>query len=110
MDLAYAASDLIVSRAGAIAISEISAVGKPVVFIPFPYAAEDHQTKNAQKLVSAQAAQLIKDSDVKDELFPVVEQLIHEDRLLQKMGNAIKEMGITDADDKIAKEVISLIK
>jgi UDP-N-acetylglucosamine--N-acetylmuramyl-(pentapeptide) pyrophosphoryl-undecaprenol N-acetylglucosamine transferase len=110
MDLAYAASDLIVSRAGAIAISEISAIGKPVVFIPFPYAAEDHQTKNAQKLVSAQAAQLIKDSDVKEELFPVVEQLIHEDKLLQKMGNAIKEMGITDADDKIAKEVISLIK
>jgi UDP-N-acetylglucosamine--N-acetylmuramyl-(pentapeptide) pyrophosphoryl-undecaprenol N-acetylglucosamine transferase len=110
MDLAYAASDLIVSRAGAIAISEISAIGKPVVFIPFPYAAEDHQTKNAQKLVSAQAAQLIKDSDVKEELFPVVEQLIHEDKLLQKMGNAIKEMGITDADDKIAKEFISLIK
>jgi len=108
MDLAYAAADLIVSRAGAIAISEISAVGKPVIFVPFPYAAEDHQTKNAQKLVDTQAAQMIKDSKVKEELFPMVKDLIENERLLQKMSVSISKMGIRDADDKIAKEVIEL--
>lgn len=110
MDLAYAAADLIVSRAGAIAISEISAVGKPVVFVPFPYAAEDHQTKNAQKLVDIQAAQMIKDSKVLDTLFPIVKNLIEDEKLLQKMSGSILKMGIRDADDKIAKEVIELTK
>lgn len=110
MDLAYATADLIVSRAGAIAISEISAIGKAVIFIPFPYAAEDHQTKNAQKLVDNQAAQLIKDSEVKDELFPMVKHLIHNEILLQKMSASISNMGIKDADNKIAKEVIELTK
>jgi len=110
MDLAYAAADLIVSRAGAIAISEISAVGKPVIFVPFPYAAEDHQTKNAQKLVDTKAAQMIKDSKVKDDLFPMVKHLIEDEKLLQKMSASILKMGIRDADDKIAKEVIELTK
>jgi UDP-N-acetylglucosamine--N-acetylmuramyl-(pentapeptide) pyrophosphoryl-undecaprenol N-acetylglucosamine transferase len=110
MDLAYAAADLIVSRAGAIAISEISAVGKPVIFVPFPYAAEDHQTKNAQKLVDTQAAQLIKDSEVKDELFPMVKHLIEDEKLLQKMSASILKMGIKDADDKIANEIIKLAR
>lgn len=110
MDLAYAAADLIVSRAGAIAISEISAVGKPVIFVPFPYAAEDHQTKNAQKLVDAQAAQMIKDSEVKEELFPMVKHMIEDEKLLQKMGASILKMGVGDADDQIAKEVIELTK
>ena len=110
MDLAYAAADLIVSRAGAIAISEISAVGKPVIFVPFPYASEDHQTKNAQKLVDTQAAYMIKDSEVNDALFPKVKQLINDELLLQKMGESLLKIGIKDADTKIAIEVLELIK
>ena len=89
MDMAYAAADIIISRAGAIAISEISAVGKPVIFIPFPYAAEDHQTKNAQKLVDKNAALMIADSKVKQELLPVLNKYINDESALTNMTKEI---------------------
>lgn len=110
MDLAYAAADLIVSRAGAIAISEISAVGKPVIFIPFPYAAEDHQTKNAQKLVDKNAALMIADKNVSAELIMTIQKILPQQELLEKMAIEIKKLGISDADELIAQEVIKLIK
>jgi UDP-N-acetylglucosamine--N-acetylmuramyl-(pentapeptide) pyrophosphoryl-undecaprenol N-acetylglucosamine transferase len=110
MDLAYAAADMIISRAGAIAISEISAIGKPVVFIPLPTAAEDHQTKNAKKLVDKDAALMIKDSVVNEELLPLVKKYINEEELLAKMSIEIKKLGICNADEIIAKQVIGLIK
>ncbi len=109
MDLAYAAADMIVSRAGAIAISEISAVGKPVIFVPYPYAAEDHQTKNAQKLVDQNAALMIADHEVKDKLFDTVEKLILDDSSLNNLAQEIKKLGISNADEIIAKQVIELI-
>lgn len=110
MDLAYAACDLIVSRAGAIAISEISAVAKAVIFVPYPYAAEDHQTKNAQQLVDKNAAILIKDSQVSGDLFPITERLLNDKTRLQQMETEIKKLGVHNADDIIAQEVIKLIK
>lgn len=109
MDLAYAAADLIISRAGAIAISEISAVGKPVIFVPFPFAAEDHQTKNAQKLVNHQAAQLIADKNVTKELFKTTASCLANEELLKKMKKEIKKLGVLNADDIIADEVLKLI-
>jgi len=110
MDLAYAAADLVISRAGAIAISELSAVGKAVVFVPFPYAAEDHQTKNAQKLVDKNAALMIADNKVSEELLPLIQQLIKDKAPLDDMALQIKKFGISDADDKIADEVINICK
>jgi len=110
MDLAYGAADLIISRAGAIAISEISAIGKPVIFVPLPTAAEDHQTKNAQKLVDKKAAILVKNKDTEKALLNTAEKLINDEPLLKTMAKEIKKMGITDADDMITKEVLKLIK
>lgn len=110
MDLAYAACDLIISRAGAIAISEISAVGKAVIFVPYPYAAEDHQTKNAQQLVDKKAALLIKDSRVSEELFPLAEDLLKDEARLKSLEVEIKKLGVYNADDIIAQEVIKLIQ
>jgi UDP-N-acetylglucosamine--N-acetylmuramyl-(pentapeptide) pyrophosphoryl-undecaprenol N-acetylglucosamine transferase len=108
MDLAYAAADLIISRAGAIAISEISAVGKPVVFVPYPHAAEDHQTKNAQRLVERKAALLIRDSEVNMDLYDVGSQTLSNSELLKSMAEEIKKFGINHADRIIAQEVIKL--
>ncbi len=110
MDLAYAAADLIVSRAGAIAISEISAVGKPVIFVPYPHAAEDHQTKNAQRLAERKAALLIPDNQVNSKLFQMANDTLYNGEMLQAMAVEIKKFGITNADDIIAQEVIKLIK
>jgi len=110
MDLAYAAADLIISRAGAIAISEISAVGKPVIFVPYPHAAEDHQTKNAQRLADRKAALLIPDNQAKSKLFQVANDTLYHGELLKTMAMEIKKFGISNADDIIAQEVIKLIK
>ena len=110
MDLAYAAADLIISRAGAIAISEISAIGKPVIFVPLPTAAEDHQTKNAHKLVDKNAAILVANKDVDKELLNTTERVIHDDSTLKTMGEEIKKLGITNADEIITKEILKLIR
>ena len=75
MDYAYAASDIVVSRAGAIAISELCIIGKPVIFVPLPWAAEDHQTKNAMALVEKNAALLIKNADAVNRIGDVVVEL-----------------------------------
>ena len=110
MDLAYAAADLIISRAGAIAISEISAIGKPVIFVPLPTAAEDHQTKNAQKLVTKNAAVLVTNKNAEKELFVTTKKIINDEPLLTSMANEIKKFGVIDADDIITKEALKLIK
>ncbi|HEV7620197.1 MAG TPA: undecaprenyldiphospho-muramoylpentapeptide beta-N-acetylglucosaminyltransferase, partial [Flavisolibacter sp.] len=75
MEMAYTAADIIVSRAGAMAVAEISLVKKPVIFVPYPFAAEDHQTANAKKLVEKNAALLIKDSDTAEKLVPMILEL-----------------------------------
>lgn len=108
MDLAYAAADLVVSRAGAIAVSELTLVAKPTILVPFPHAAEDHQTKNAMSLVERNAAVHIGDADVSTKLLPVILELIADSKRQQEMIGNIKQLGMPEATEVIAKEVMKL--
>jgi len=109
MDLAYAAADLIISRAGAIAISELCNIGKPVIFIPLPSAAEDHQTKNAKVLSDVGAAILIADKDAKEKLGYVIFDLIQNKHSYEEMSKNLKKLAIPDATKRIVNEVKKLL-
>lgn len=108
MDYAYAVADLVVSRAGAIAVSELCLVKKPSIFVPLPSAAEDHQTKNANVLVGRNAAVIIKDNEVREELGEKVIDLINDENELNRMSRQMEPMGFRDAADIIADEAIKL--
>lgn len=108
MPAAYAAADLIISRAGAGSISEFCLLGKPVILIPSPNVAEDHQTKNAQALVDKQAALLIKDSDANQELFVTALQTIKDDETLKDLAAHISQLALPNAARMIAEEVIRI--
>ncbi len=108
MDQAYAAADVVISRAGALAIAELCIAGKPVIFVPYPFAAEDHQTSNAMSLVSRNAAKMVKDSDAKNELIKQLISLLADDKAQAAMRNNIKSMAISDADERIANKVIEI--
>lgn len=109
MDLAYAMADVIVSRAGAIAISEICAIGKPPVFVPFPAAAEDHQTKNAQALVDREAALLVPDREVMEKLGPAVLELMNDEDKQKKLINNIGKLAIKDSAERIADTILKFV-
>ncbi len=108
MEFAYAAADIIISRSGAMAVSEICLVKKPVVFVPYPHAAEDHQTVNAQILVNKNAAVLIKDNAALSKLVPQVISLSKEEALQQKLINNISPLGVRNADKIIAETILQL--
>ncbi len=108
MDLAYAAADIVISRAGALAIAELCIAGRPVIFVPYPHAAEDHQTSNAMALVKRDAAILVKDSDAQTQLVKKLKELLNDDATQRKMSANLKNMAIKDADERIAKKVIEL--
>lgn len=110
MDYAYAAADVIISRAGAIAISELCIVGKPVILIPSPNVAEDHQTKNAMALVNQKAALLVKDKDARLSLQDVLFKLLADDNLQIELSKNIKKLAFLNAAERIADEVISIVK
>ncbi len=110
MDLAYAAADLIVSRAGAIAISELCVIGKPVILVPSPNVAEDHQTKNALFLVNRNAAILVSDHEAIDKLGTTIVGTLADVALQSKLKKNISELAITDAASRIADEVLKLSK
>lgn len=107
MEFAYTAADMIISRSGAMAVSEICLVKKPVVFVPYPHAAEDHQTVNAQILVNKNAAILIKDHEALSKLVPAVISLSKDDALQQKLINNISPLGVKDADRIIAEAILA---
>jgi len=109
MDLAYALSDIIISRAGAMSISELCVIGKPVIFIPSPYVSEDHQTKNALSLTSKNAAILLKETEVSEKIEGTLEKLISDEALRLKLGKAIKALARPKADDEIAEEIMKSI-
>ncbi len=109
MDLAYAAADLVISRAGAIAISELSAVQKPVIFIPLPSAAEDHQTKNAQALVNKNAALLVKDTEASERLKEVILDIIENEEKLKELASNILNFASPEATTLIVDEIEKLI-
>ncbi len=110
MDLAYTAADIIVSRAGAIAISELCIIGKPVILIPSPNVAEDHQTKNAEALVRKSAALILKDQDAVENFFSIIKSLAADDELQVKLSRNIKTMALPEAASVIAEETMKLIR
>ena len=109
MDKAYAAADVVVSRSGAMAVAELCVAKKPVVFVPFPFAAEDHQTANAQNLVNKQAGIMIKDSEAKEKLVPAVIALARDEQQQQILRENIGKLAITNADEVVAKEILQII-
>ncbi len=106
MSAAYTAADLVVSRAGAMSVAEITLTAKPCVFVPYPFAAEDHQTFNAKNLVDASAAFMIKDSMVQESLVSMILDAISQPNILQNMQEKIKAFAINDADKVIAELII----
>jgi UDP-N-acetylglucosamine--N-acetylmuramyl-(pentapeptide) pyrophosphoryl-undecaprenol N-acetylglucosamine transferase len=109
MDLAYAAADVVVSRAGAMSISELCLVAKPAIFVPSPNVSEDHQTKNAMALVSRQAALLIKDTEVVAQLGDAVVELLRNDEKRANLAKAIGAMAQNHAAERIVEEVKKLV-
>ena len=109
MDLAYSIADLIVSRAGAGSVSEFCMLGKPVILVPSPNVAEDHQTKNAQALLKNNAAMVIHDRDAIKDLIPSVLEIIHDDRLLKELTENILKLSLPDAANKIVDEIDSIL-
>jgi len=109
MEYAYAAADLVISRSGAMAIAELCVMKKAVVFVPFPYAAEDHQTVNAQNLVNKNAGIMIKDTEALEQLVPSVIALAKDGSRQQELISNISKLAITNADEIIAKEILRSI-
>jgi UDP-N-acetylglucosamine--N-acetylmuramyl-(pentapeptide) pyrophosphoryl-undecaprenol N-acetylglucosamine transferase len=109
MDLAYGVADLIVSRAGALTISELCIVGKPVILVPSPNVAEDHQTHNAISLVNKNAALMITDAEAEEKLVDRMLALMEDDAEQQQLSKHIKQLGIADASRRIAAEVDKLL-
>ncbi len=110
MDLAYAMADMVVSRAGAIAISEIAAVGKAAIFVPLPTAAEDHQRMNALALVENDAALMVSNSETDRKLIDTCVALINDEAKQADLERNIQKMAVKDADERIADVVAEIIR
>lgn len=108
MDLAFAVSDVIISRAGAGTIAELCLVNKPILIVPSPNVAEDHQTKNANALVNKNAAILIHDKHAEAELIDQTLKLLADETLMKTLAQNISELGLPDADEQIAQEIIKI--
>ncbi|MER3463135.1 MAG: undecaprenyldiphospho-muramoylpentapeptide beta-N-acetylglucosaminyltransferase [Chitinophagaceae bacterium] len=106
MEYAYAAADIVVSRSGAMATAELCVVQKPILFVPYPFAAEDHQTVNAMNLVTKGAALIIKDSEAKEKLIPAVIELTNNKNKQEELRNNIAKLAVLDADAHIASEIL----
>ena len=109
MDYAYAIADLVVCRAGAISLSELAIVKKPLILIPSPNVAEDHQTKNALSLTEKDAAILIRDDQVYEELIPAISSLFADPARMALLADNISKFAKSDATENIVKEIIKLI-
>ncbi len=110
MDKAYASADIVISRAGALSISELCLVGKPTILIPSPNVSEDHQTKNAMALVNEQSALLVKDNEAREKLSSVLFALISDEKKQQELSKNIIKLGFPDATERIVDEVVKLLK
>lgn len=110
MDYAYAVADLVISRAGASSVSELCLVKKPVILIPSPNVAEDHQTKNAMALVTHNAAIIVKDSECKEKLKNITLDLMNNDVQRNRLQDNIASLALQDAAGFIASEILSLVK
>lgn len=110
MDLAYAAADVIISRAGASSVSELCLVGKPVIFIPSPNVAEDHQTKNAKAIVDKNGALMMKENELDTQFTSAFNKLLGDKTLQESLSENIKKMAMPNATKDIVDEIIKLIK
>ena len=108
MDLAYAAADIVVCRAGALTISELTLVGKPSILLPSPNVAEDHQTMNAKALVDANAALLITDRVADEEMIPKALKLLKDEKKMSLLSDNIKKLGKPEARETIADTIIKI--
>ncbi len=108
MDKAYAAADVVVSRAGAMSVAELCVAKKPVIFVPYPFAAEDHQTVNAEYLVSRNAALMVKDDVVRNRLFDKIISLAKDKNKQKELSENIAAYAIKDADKKVAEAILEI--
>ncbi|WP_431217783.1 UDP-N-acetylglucosamine--N-acetylmuramyl-(pentapeptide) pyrophosphoryl-undecaprenol N-acetylglucosamine transferase [Puia sp. P3] len=106
MEYAFAAADVVISRSGAMSIAELCVARKPVVFVPFPFAAEDHQTANAQHLVSKGAGLMVRDSEARDQLVRLVVELCGDKARQQQLKENIGRLAVVDAANRIAGEIL----
>ena len=109
MEYAYGAADVVISRSGAMSIAELAVMGKPAVLVPFPFAAEDHQTVNAQKLVDKNAAEMISDADASAQLVNTVIGLSKNEKRQQALKENISKIAVINADELIANEILNTI-
>lgn len=110
MEYAYAAADVVVARSGAMTVAELCVVKKPVLFVPYPFAAEDHQTVNAMQLVNRNAALMVKDSEAAKKLSFMTIELSLDKGKQEELKQNIAAFAITDADKKIADEIYKYIR
>ena len=110
MDLVYAAADIVISRSGASSVSELCLVGKPVIFIPSPNVAEDHQTKNAKAIIDKNGAILIKENELDTRFITVFNNLLSNQNLQNELSENILKLAKTNATQDIVDEIIKLIK
>ena len=109
METAFAAADAVISRSGAMSIAELCVVAKPVVFVPFPFAAEDHQTANARHLVDKQAALMVKDGEAKEKLVDTAIALVKDEPLRRQLSANLGRLAVTDAAARIAGDILMRI-
>ena len=109
MATAYSAADVIVSRAGAIAISELAVAKKPVLLVPFPFAAEDHQTKNAMTLVEKNAARMVKDTEMKEKFWNTLSEICENENLRKEMSQNLEFFAKPKASEDIVNEIFNLL-
>jgi UDP-N-acetylglucosamine--N-acetylmuramyl-(pentapeptide) pyrophosphoryl-undecaprenol N-acetylglucosamine transferase len=110
MEYAYAAADVVISRSGAMSVGELCVMKKPVLFVPYPYAAEDHQTVNAKKLVDRNAALMIKDSEAADKLVATIIELANNEQKQIELKQNISKLAITNAAEVVAREVLAEVE
>jgi len=109
MDLAYAAADVVISRSGASSVSELCIVGKPVIFIPSPNVAEDHQTKNAQAIVDAKGAILLKENQLDTQFAPTFSELLQKPEWQAELSQNIRQLALPNATRDIVDEIEKLL-
>jgi UDP-N-acetylglucosamine--N-acetylmuramyl-(pentapeptide) pyrophosphoryl-undecaprenol N-acetylglucosamine transferase len=110
MNRAFQVADLIISRAGAGTISELCLIGKPVILVPSPNVAEDHQTSNAKALTDKKASEMIADKDAREKLIPSALELLADKVKLELLSGNIRKLAIPDSADRIAKEVMEILE
>ncbi|HRI61542.1 MAG TPA: undecaprenyldiphospho-muramoylpentapeptide beta-N-acetylglucosaminyltransferase, partial [Saprospiraceae bacterium] len=109
MDLLYAAADVVISRAGALTISELCLIGKPAVLVPSPNVAEDHQTKNALALVEKGAARIVRDAEAIEKMLQDALLILESEALAFSLSESIRQMGRPNAAEAIAREVFKIV-